>query len=211
MAGFLDAVKKLITLKDAKCVYCGRDIPQPGWTCADCRPKEQNLRNQSGFFGGILYVFVYEGIVRALIHRFKYDDMPSLGAYMASGMQICLKENGVTADLITFVPIHPARRAWRGFDQSETLARQLSVLTGIPCMALLKRVRNTRPQFDLAREQRMQNVKGAFERAEKIDLAGKKVLLIDDVCTTGATFAACGKVLSKMGATVVLFAYAREN
>jgi competence protein ComFC len=211
MADFLGALKKLITLEDAKCVYCGRDVPRPGSVCGACRPKQERLLNKNGFFGGTLHVFAYEGIVRKLIHNFKYNDMPYLGAFMAEKMVAFLAENQIKFSLITFVPIHENRLAWRGFDQSEMLANYLSGETGIPCRALLVRSRDTVPQFDLAREDRQKNVKGAFTPREKSDLSGKIVLLVDDVCTTGATFAACEKVLRKMGARVIPFAFAREN
>jgi ComF family protein len=211
MADLLAVLQNLFILKDAQCVYCGRDVPQPGQVCAACRPKAERLENHNGFYGGLLYVFTYEGVVRSLIHRFKYDDMPCLGAFMAEGMKNCLQENRVEADVVTHVPIHPRRMAWRGFDQSEILAKELSCRTDIPFRALLSRIKDTRPQFDLERKQRETNVKGAFAPLQKEDLSGKKVLLVDDVCTTGATFRACEKVLSKMGATVILLAYAREN
>jgi len=211
MAGFLSAFKKIVSLEDAKCVYCGRDVPQPGTVCAACLPKLERLRNKNGFWGAILYVFEYEGIVRKLVHNFKYNDMPYLGAYMAGQMRGFLLENKIEFNLITFVPIHKNRLAWRGFDQSETLADYLSAQTGIPSRALLSRVRDTTPQFGLARDQRQKNVKGAFVPLEKINLSGRKILLVDDVCTTGATVSACGKVLEKMGALVLPFAFAREN
>lgn len=211
MADFLGSLKKLITLEDAKCVYCGRDVPHPGSVCTVCGIKQEPLLNQNGFYGGILYVFAYQGIIRKLIHNFKYNDMPCLGVFMAEKMVACLVENGIKFDLVTFVPIHKNRRAWRGFDQSEVLANYLGAQTGTACRALLSRSRDTVPQFDLAREERLKNVKNAFAAREKADLSGRTVLLVDDVCTTGSTFAACEKVLRKMGARVIPFAFAREN
>jgi ComF family protein len=211
MADFLGALTRLVTIEDAKCVYCGRDVPQPGSVCAACHLKQERLWNHNGFFGGLLYVFAYEGIVRKLIHNFKYDDMPYLGAFMAAKMHAFLLKNQIGFDLITFVPIHEKRLAWRGFDQSEMLANYLGAQTGTPCLSLLRRVRDTVPQFDLARTERLKNVKGAFAPAQKTDLSGKKVLLVDDVCTTGATFSACERILFKMGAVVLPFAFAREN
>ncbi len=211
MQGFLNALSKLLELKDAKCVYCGRDIPQPGWVCTVCQPKQEKLQNEKGFYGGFLHVFAYEGVIRKLLHDFKYNDMPYLGAFMAEKMYAFLLENEVRFDLITFVPIHPRRLAWRGFDQAEILAGYLSVQTGKSSRPLLRRVRDTAPQFDLARGERQKNVKGAFAPLKKENLSGTTLLLIDDVRTTGATLFACEKVLAAMGATVISFTFAKEN
>jgi competence protein ComFC len=211
MEGFSNAFLKLFELKDAKCVYCGRDVPEPGWVCAACRPKQEKLKNKNGFHGSCLHAFDYAGIIRKLLHDFKYNDMPYRGAFMAKKMYTCLLENEVHFDLITFVPIHPRRLAWRGFDQSEVLAGYLSAQTGKMHRPLLRRVRDTAPQFDLAREERQKNVKGAFAPLGKEDLTGQTLLLIDDVRTTGATLFACEKVLEKLGATVISFTFAKEN
>lgn len=211
MADFLGTLSKLIVLKNAKCVYCRRDIPGPDEVCAACLTKQGQLLNQTGFFGNYLYVFKYEGIVRKLIHNFKYNDMPYLGVYMAACMAAYLNVAAIQYDLITFVPIHENRLKWRGFDQSEMLANFLGAEAGAPCSRLLKRTRDTVPQFDLSRAEREKNVKGAFCAESKLSLTQKKVLLVDDVCTTGATLNACSRILEKAGAVVLPFTFARES
>ncbi len=210
MADFLGTLSNLFSLKGAKCAYCGRDIPA-GSVCGNCGGQEEALFNKKGFLGSLLYVFDYGGVVRKMIHNFKYNDMPYLGAYMAAKMHERLLELRVDFDLITFVPVHENRLRWRGFDQAEMLAGYLSAQTGVPYQKLLSRTRDTVPQFDLGREERKKNVKGAFCAAGPLDLAGKKVLLVDDVCTTGSTLRECAGILEKAGATMVLFTFARES
>ena len=210
MAGFLEALGGLFSQKGFRCVYCGRDVPS-GSVCGACNAQEERLRNKKGFRGNLLYVYDYDGIVRKLIHNFKYNDMPYVGAYMAAQMVACLQENRVDFDLITFVPVHENRLRWRGFDQAEMLASYLSAQSGVPYKKLLCRARDTEPQFDLGREERKVNVKGAFCAAGPLQLAGEKVLLLDDVCTTGSTLRECASVLEKAGAVVIPFTFAREN
>lgn len=210
MADFFGALAGLFSLKGSRCVYCGRDIPS-GSVCGGCSKQEELMRNKKGFLGNLLYAFDYGGVVRKLIHNFKYNDMPYLGAYMAARMHVCLEEAHVNFDLITFVPVHENRLRWRGFDQAEMLASYLSAQTGKPYKKLLMRARDTAPQFDLGRDERKVNVKGAFCAAEPLRLKGKKVLLIDDVCTTGSTLRECAGILVKAGAVVIPFTFAREN
>lgn len=211
MADFLGTLSKLIELKNAKCAYCRKDIAGPEEICPACLKKQGQLLNRNGFHGNYLYVFEYQGIVRKLIHNFKYNDMPYLGAFMAARMAAYLDASSIHCDLITFVPIHKNRLGWRGFDQSEMLANYLGAQTGVPCRRLLKRTRDTVPQFDLSRTEREKNVKGAFSADDRFSLEGKKVLLVDDVCTTGATLDACCGILEKAGAIVLPFAFARET
>jgi competence protein ComFC len=211
MPDFLGILSKLIVVKNAKCVYCRRDVPGPEEVCPACLKKQEQLLNKTGFYGNYLYVFEYSGIVRKLIHNFKYNDMPFLGVYMAARMAAYLNAADVKFDLITYVPIHENRLKWRGFDQSEMLAGYLGAEMGIPCKRLLRRTRDTVPQFDLSRKERQKNMKGAFCAEGKLSLKGKKVLLIDDVCTTGSTIDACSAILEKSGAVVLPFTYSFEK
>ncbi|MGI5848489.1 MAG: ComF family protein [Christensenellales bacterium] len=106
-------------------------------------------------------------------------------------------------DYICYVPLHKKRRAIRGFDQAEELAKRISELTGIRFISALKRIRNTKTQTKLSDKERRENIHGAFEKAK--DVCGN-VLLVDDVLTTGATAAECAAVLLKAGAKSVYVA-----
>lgn len=207
---FFKSLSGLFFPEIQKCVYCGRDVPD-GQVCVGCAPGADRLRNNRGFYGNLLYVYAYEGPVRLLIHNFKYNDMPFLGAYMAEQMHHFLLQWQIEYDLITFVPVHAKRLRWRGFDQSEMLANYLSAQSGVPCLRLLCRVRNTKPQFELSREERKNNLKHAFTGVPGTGIAGKRVLLVDDICTTGSTLRECEIVLKGMRAAAIPFVYARED
>ncbi|MFC1780234.1 ComF family protein [Patescibacteria group bacterium] len=106
--------------------------------------------------------------------------------------------------MITFIPLNPWRKRSRGFNQAELLAVKLSKCQDVKCVKLLKRVRNTRKQVGLKRAERLNNLKEAFALNEKTakQLTAKqksKVIIVDDVMTTGATLEECAKVLKKAG------------
>ena len=110
-------------------------------------------------------------------------------------------------DVICHVPLHKGRRRSRGYDQAQVLAQCLAERLGIPYTAALRRVRHTKPQTRLNAARRIDNIKGAFAAAE--DVHGR-VLLIDDVLTTGATASECADVLVKAGAdSVFVLTFAR--
>ena len=161
MNAFLDLLKKL-TNTGSQCVYCGREVPDGTFLCAACEREERSLYAEDGESGGVLHVFRYEGIIRQLIRRYKYDDMPWLAAFIAQRMAEFLEDYEVNADCLTFVPIHKNRLRIRGFDQAEAIAAHLGMLIGLPCVRLLERIRDTRPQFNLRAEERAGNTRGAF-------------------------------------------------
>ena len=148
----------------------------------------------------------YEGTLRAIIHAFKYDGRSQL-AHPLSALMI---EAGAHllrgADCVVPIPLHPWRRARRGFNQAEELARHL----GVPMRRVLWRVRATAPQTALDARARRRNLDGAFSlspfltpRRRRLWLEGRTVVLIDDVRTTGATLEACASVLKMAGTTEV--------
>jgi competence protein ComFC len=164
--------------------------------CALCR---SGLRS----FDAAYCYGAYEGVLRELIHLYKYGRVRTLagplGEFLGAGLA-----RDESWDVITAVPLHWRRRWLRGFNQSELLARELARRSGVPFARLLKRVRSTASQAGLSNHRRRRNVASAFAcrrlalRGDK--LRNKRVLLIDDVLTTGSTAAACAAVLKKGGA-----------
>jgi ComF family protein len=164
-------------------------------------------------FGRARAVAEYEGTARALVHRLKYGDRldlaRALGAMMARAGSELLDE----ADLVVPVPLH-WRRLWqRRFNQAATLGHVLARRAGIAFDPLiLARVKPTRPQVGLSRSQRRENLQGAFRVTDdaRPKLARKRVLLVDDVLTTGSTANAAARVLLRAGAASVdVLAFAR--
>ncbi|OGP10876.1 MAG: hypothetical protein A3G39_07230 [Deltaproteobacteria bacterium RIFCSPLOWO2_12_FULL_43_16] len=141
----------------------------------------------------------YEGNLLEAIHRFKYNGKTSLSKPLGKIMLDRFSPNNY--DLIVPVPLHRARLKERGFNQSLLLARELARTYKLPIDYLnLKKIRATDAQINLKGKDRVANVKGAFAVEDDKAFDGKRVLLIDDVYTTGATIVECGKVLKKAGA-----------
>ena len=155
----------------------------------------------------------YEGSLRKLIHLFKYSGMKPLGKRLAGLLCRALPdEANATFDAVVPMPLHWRRRWRRGFNQSEILARQVAKSRRVPMLDVVKRVRATAVQAGLTNSNRRKNVAGAFRVSSRTRVAGKRILLIDDVMTTGATAAACANALKRSGASsVTLLTLARVD
>ncbi|GAB4314945.1 MAG: ComF family protein [Phototrophicales bacterium] len=134
------------------------------------------------------------GLLQHAIHALKYANVPMLSKPLAERLINALHQLDWAVDCSVPVPMHPTRLAQRGYNQAALLARHLP----LPMIDGLARIRETRSQVGLTREERLQNVQGAFLAKE--DFNGKNVLLIDDVLTTGATLIGCTQALYQAGA-----------
>lgn len=185
------------------CERCG--LPFGGemtgpFECANCRELEYSFRSaRSAVLTG--------DVMLEAIHRYKYQQAlwfePFLADLLVREAKPALAREHW--DAIVPVPLHPAKRRERGFNQAEWLGACLSKATRIPLKtALLKRTHFTETQTRLTREQRAANVRGAFAPGTREKLAGgPRLVVVDDVLTTGATTSACAAVLKKMGASEV--------
>lgn len=172
--------------------------------CAACRSGLQGF-DYAASFG------MYEGALRDLIHLYKYSGMRPLAKPLAGYLQRAIPVD-VPFDAVVAVPLYWRKQWSRGFNQSELLARLVSDHRRIPLLHALRRKRATATQAGLASAGRRRNVTGAFELRKRPQVAGKRILLIDDVMTTGATASACAAVLKRGGATSVsLFTVARVD
>jgi len=146
------------------------------------------------------------GVVRDVIHRYKYDRAFWFEPFL-SDLLIRCASSGIDRtewDLIVPVPLHALREREREFNQAERLAILLGNATGVPVNGrLLKRVEPTRTQTQLTKRQRTENVRNAFVLRPRQALSGGRIILVDDVLTTGATTSACAQVLRRHGATRV--------
>ena len=148
----------------------------------------------------------YDEVARALVHRLKYGDRLELAKALGIMMTRAGAELLAEADVIVPVPLHRSRLWWRRFNQAMTLSAVIARTSGVPCDPfLLARVKRTRPQVGLTKSQRGENLQGAFRVPveAKPRLKHRRVLLVDDVVTTGATANAASRALLRGGASAV--------
>jgi competence protein ComFC len=151
----------------------------------------------------------FDDSLQKLIHQFKYGKKIPLGKHLAEslGQAVAKSETFTECDLVIPVPLHSARHRERGFNQSQVLAEGISEVINIPVLkGVLKRKKNTKDQTYLNAEQRAENVKNAFVIAKPEMISSKKIILVDDVMTTGATLNECAGMLHSAGAKSVLAA-----
>ncbi len=153
----------------------------------------------------------YEETLRELIHLFKYSKVrplaKPLGALIARAIP---REQRF--DVIISMPLHWKKRWSRGYNQSDLLAKEIARRWGVPVKKIVRRVKATEPQAGLSHSKRRLNMRGAFAMRRGADVKGLRVLVIDDVLTTGATASACAKVLKRAGARhVAVAAVARTD
>ena len=182
------------------CLIC--KLPSPfGATHPVCKTKHA--------LDGIISALPYqEKHVKEMIKAFKFKYISSLAEPLA---QIIFKEiqNNELTDffkdfIIVPVPLHPKRLRWRGFNQAEILGNALvKILGNSTDINLIKREKTTIPQTKLTQEERQKNIQNAFTITENANLAGKKILLIDDVVTSGATLRELARIIKKSGADSV--------
>ena len=161
-------------------------------------------KNRLQFLDSFTAVWYYKENVRNGILRLKFHGGTALagpyGRMLAMKLYQCRRES---FDLITWVPVSARRRRKRGYDQAELLARSVCTELGYKPVCLLKKLRDNPAQSGLRGEQRRANVLGAYGVCGKTDIHGKRILLIDDVFTTGATAEECARVLKTAGASSV--------
>lgn len=159
-----------------------------------------------------VYTFgAYDGTLRKLIHVFKFEGVQTLSQPLGRYLARVLPRD-LYFDVIVPMPLHWRRRWQRGFNQSELLAREIARRWNAPAERAVRRKKATAPQAGLTSAQRRKNVSGAFEVKRGKRLDGKRILLIDDVLTTGATASACARALKRAGAARVTFlALARRD
>lgn len=191
--------KQVHFITGSVCPICGTtfpDSPAESHLCGDCLDTKP-------YFSCARAIFSYKDIIFHAIHKFKYKKDLSSGEILASFMAGFSFPDIDFADhsLIIPVPLHIKRLRERGFNQALILARAIGEKRNIPVdFSLLKRHKFIVTQTGSNKKERKQNIAGAFEVTDKKKVAGKNIILIDDVYTTGATVNECAKTLMKSGA-----------
>jgi len=212
-------IRAIDVIQPPVCPRCGRAVApdtEAGTSGGGCSIRCGLCSEPGPDLGAIRAYAYFSGTMREAIHELKYQGVTvlaaPLGQMMARAWTRLAPEGGADMDAIVPVPLHPARERERGYNQAALLARELGRLLGHPVVEnVLRRSRATLPQVSLDTRARYANVQGAF-RCTDDSLRHSRVLLIDDVCTTGATLEAAAAALRRGGAsTVVAYTLARAK
>ena len=200
------------------CLSCRQKLEPAGFNdfiCQSCLkkivPNTPPFCRQCGrervYFDRAISACAYEGVIKEIIHSFKYRHKIKLGGFLSGLMLDFIREYHLPltqCDYIIPIPLSLTRLREREFNQAQIIAAQISESLQIPLLnKALTRVRHSRPQVELNREERLHNLKGAFAARDKKDLNGKDILLIDDVLTTGATASEAARALKEAGVNSV--------
>ena len=187
-------IESIDTISPPVCRKCG--IPTEEYMCFECRERN--------------YVFtmarsaaIYDGSLRNAIHLFKYSRRIVLADPLAQLMIRCLPDTRLVGkfDIVVPIPIHPSRMRERGFNQAEELARRLCEAINIPMNTqVLYKLKKTRHQANLPEDERLINLQGSFAVRNADMIRGRRVLIVDDVMTTGSTLNEAAQVLLSAGA-----------
>lgn len=190
--------EKIPQTKTQLCPIC-KKLSENGKTCTSCRHKS-NLT-------GVMIFGDHENILKDAIWQYKYNLIRQLSIPLS---KLLIDRFGkIVSDkkfIVTFIPTSKQRNRWRGFNQSKLIAENLSKELGLSIDDLLKKTKRAKPQVGLSRKERIKNLKGKFSLNEKVTkgyLENKKILVVDDVYTTGTTLEECAKVLRQAGAREV--------
>ena len=192
-----------------KCVLCGALLKKDETDlCKTCRidaPFYPNHKLKLQFLDSFAAVWYYEGSVRRSLLRYKfYNARSHAGAYGRLLAMTIRREHPEDFDVLTWVPVSRLRRFRRGYDQVELIARAVGRELGMTPAPLLTKIRHNRPQSGIhGMPQRRANVLGVYRELDREAIAGKRILLLDDILTTGATAGECARVLLTAGAKEV--------
>jgi ComF family protein len=192
-----------------KCILCGKLLEKGQQDlCPDCRadsPDYPNRKEKIQFLDSFTAVWYYEGSVRRSLLRYKFYSMRSYAdSYGRLLAMKVLEIHPEGFDCLTWVPVSRRRKIRRGYDQVQLLAKAVGRELGLTPVPLLKKVRHNRPQSGIAdAAMRRANVLGAYRAENREQIAGKRILLLDDVLTTGSTAGECARVLLTCGAKEV--------
>ena len=194
-----------------KCVLCCAFLSKEETDlCIKCRTNQPEYRygqKNVPHIADLTAVWCYSGDVRSSLHRYKFGNARHYAPAYGRTLAMRIQEDLPRADIVTWVPVSAKRLRQRGYDQVRLLAEAVSPELGIPAEPLLNKFRDNQANSDLKTpEQRRANVLGVYRAVGQERFCGKRVLLLDDIITTGATASECARVLLSAGAEEVIFA-----
>ena len=194
-------------LYPTRCVFCHGYIspgkPRICPRCGDMIPRTENGgRRKGNFFSECVSALYYEEDVRESIHRFKFQGVQAYGRTYGELTAACIYEHlEGEYDILSWVPLDPRRRRERGYDQTELIARDAGARLRREVRPVLRKKRGITPQSETGSpEKRRANIAGAYKVIDPAFVSGKRILLIDDIVTTGSTLSECAKTLLLAGA-----------
>ncbi len=201
----LEKIRKL--LYPLKCLNCGEAIAQ-GYICDECldkiRPFDMSIELDGKNKLKVIACQSYTDGYRDSVQTFKFSGAYRMSEQFGELMSLCIEDEEINADFITFVPMTRQKERERGYNQAQKLALSLSEIVGIPCKELLKKNRNNMAQHSLKAEERKKNVVGVYDFSSENYIKDRTIILVDDIITTGATLSECARVLYESGAKCVL-------
>ena len=200
----------------SRCPLCQQPLAWEGCRCWEKNslflpPSQQEQKESPIFFGKcttVRAVVWYKGKAKEAIRQLKFRHRPDLASGMGDMMARLVLPRSF--DLVTFVPMTRKSRKQRGYNQAQLLAREVAFICALPCYSLLEKTGENPSQHTLGRTERLTNAKGLYRAAHLEKIKGQRILLIDDVITTGSTLASCAEELQKAGAKEIgclAFAY----
>lgn len=195
-----------------KCVLCGKFLSKnETHFCHKCHTECEDFsksKRKITFVAQWTGVWYYSEVVKGSIHRFKFANARNYAVAYAQRLALRLQQDEMTDfDLLSWIPVSSQRKWSRGYDQGELLAQALSKELGCSCQAVLQKIRDNAPQSSISDpSKRRANVQGAYRVIDPSRIRNKRILLVDDVVTTGATASECGKTLMIGGADKVTLA-----
>lgn len=202
--------KAICAVYPERCPYCMKAVKPLEIACSRCMDNFPKVNFDRRAYGGfpVSCAFPYTEPYDEAIKKMKFKGYKQFAAQMGVKLSEAVKESfpQLPFDFITYVPLHPKRESERGYNQSRLLAKELSYILEIPLMDTLVKIKDNPPQHKTERKHRQKNVKNVYKIIDKKLVSEKRILIVDDIITSGHTLGECGRILMIAGACEIFCA-----